>query len=149
MWDLTVPGNNDHDFYVVAALGDSGSHAEPAGLPILVHNDSLGCPTGGVYTLRDEAGNVVRTGRTKNLAARQVAHANDPVLGQFEFQVEYRTDVYAEQRGLEQMLYDQYPGVQSANGGYNLIRGISPLNPRGPGYMRAAAAYLARLAGGA
>jgi hypothetical protein len=35
-----------------------------------------------------------------------VAHANDPVLGQFEFQVEYGTDVYAEQRGLEQLLYD-------------------------------------------
>jgi hypothetical protein len=27
--------------------------------------------------------------------------------GSSEFQVEYRTDVYAEQRGLEQMLYDQ------------------------------------------
>ena len=27
MWDLTVPGNNDHDFYVVAG-----------GAPILVHN---------------------------------------------------------------------------------------------------------------
>jgi hypothetical protein len=27
MWDLTVPGNNDHDFYVQAAL-----------TPILVHN---------------------------------------------------------------------------------------------------------------
>jgi guanyl-specific ribonuclease Sa len=32
MWDLTVPGNNDHDFYVVA--GDA---------PILVHNNTLGC----------------------------------------------------------------------------------------------------------
>lgn len=62
--------------------------------------------------MRDEAGNVVRTGRSSNLAARQVAHANDPVLGQFEFQVEYRTDVYAEQRGLEQILYDQYPGAR-------------------------------------
>jgi hypothetical protein len=27
MWDLTVPGNNDHDFYVVA--GDT---------PVFVHN---------------------------------------------------------------------------------------------------------------
>jgi RHS repeat-associated protein len=103
---------------------------------------------GGVYSLRDEAGNVVRTGRSSNLAAREVAHANDPVLGQFEFQVEYRTDVYAEQRGLEQMLYDQYPGAQAANGGYNMIRGISPLNPNGPVYMRAAYDYLARLTGG-
>jgi hypothetical protein len=77
-----------------------------------------------------------------------VAHANDPVLGQFEFQAECRTDVYAEQRGLEQLPYDQYPGAQAANGGYNMIRGISPLNPNGLVYMRAAYDYLARLAGG-
>jgi hypothetical protein len=101
-----------------------------------------------VYTLRDEAGDVVRTGRSSDLGARAVAHANDPVLGQFEFQVEYRTDVYAEQRGLEQMLYDQYPGAQAANGGYNMIRGISPLNPNGPGYMQAGNDFLERLAGG-
>ena len=29
MWDLTVPGNNDHDFYVVVG-----------GTSVLVHNDS-------------------------------------------------------------------------------------------------------------
>ena len=29
MWDLTVPGNNDHDFYVIAQAGD---------VPVLVHN---------------------------------------------------------------------------------------------------------------
>ncbi len=103
---------------------------------------------GGVYSLRDEVGNVVRTGRSSDLAARQVAHANDPVLGQFEFQVEYRTNVYAEQRGLEQLLYDQYPGAQAANGGYNMIRGISPLNPNGPGYMQAANNFFAALEGG-
>ncbi|MGH3282365.1 MAG: hypothetical protein ACRDNW_24965 [Trebonia sp.] len=32
MWDLTVPGNNDHDFYVVAGA-----------TPVLVHNNNLGC----------------------------------------------------------------------------------------------------------
>jgi hypothetical protein len=31
MWDLTVPGNNDHDFYVI-----------PGATSVLVHNDS--CP---------------------------------------------------------------------------------------------------------
>jgi Pretoxin HINT domain len=38
MWDLTVPGNNDHDFYVVT--GDT---------PVLVHNSGpfCGTPTGG------------------------------------------------------------------------------------------------------
>jgi hypothetical protein len=103
---------------------------------------------GGVYTLRDDAGNVIRTGGSSNLAVRQLAHANDPALGKFEFQVEYRTDVYAEQRGLEQMLFDQYPEAQAANGCYNTIRGISPLNPRGPGYMSAAHDYLQKLRGG-
>ena len=46
------------------------------------------------------------------------------------------------------MLYDQYPGAQAANGGYNMIRGISPLNPKGPAYMQAAYDYLQRLTGG-
>jgi hypothetical protein len=101
-----------------------------------------------VYALRDEAGNVVRTGRSSNLAAREAAHFNDSVLGQFEFQVEYRTDVYAGQRGLEQMLYDQYPGAQAANGGYNKIRAISPQNPKGPAYMQAAEGYVQRLTDG-
>jgi hypothetical protein len=32
MWDLTVPGNNDHDFYV-----------EAGGTPVLVHNSGPGC----------------------------------------------------------------------------------------------------------
>ena len=97
---------------------------------------------GGVYSLQDEAGDVVRTGRTNDLAARALAHARDPVLGDFEFQVEYRTDVYAEQRGLEQTLYDQYPGAQSENGGFNKIRGISPSNPNLPTYMQAAQDFL-------
>jgi hypothetical protein len=34
MWDLTVPGNNDHDFYVIAGSGETGA------VPVLVHNDS-------------------------------------------------------------------------------------------------------------
>jgi hypothetical protein len=25
MWDLTVPGNNDHDFYVLPASDNSGT----------------------------------------------------------------------------------------------------------------------------
>ena len=33
MWDLTVPGNNDHDFYVLTMVN---------GTPVLVHNTS-GC----------------------------------------------------------------------------------------------------------
>jgi RHS repeat-associated protein len=35
MWDLTVPGNNDHDFYVVASIAD-----------VLVHNANSPCANG-------------------------------------------------------------------------------------------------------
>jgi hypothetical protein len=28
MWDLTVPGNNDHDFYIVVAGGEGASGAD-------------------------------------------------------------------------------------------------------------------------
>jgi len=103
-------------------------------------------PRGGVYTLRDfETGGIVRTGRTSDLAGRELAHANDPVLEELRFQVEYRTDVYSEQRGLEQILYDRYPEARLENGGFNRIRGISPSNPNQPIYMRAAWDYLERL----
>ena len=98
--------------------------------------------------MRDEAGGVVRTGRTKGLAAREVQHANDGVLGDYQFQVEYRTDVYAEQRGLEDALYSRYPGARAANGGFNKIRAISPLNPNAGAYRQAAADYLALFGGG-
>jgi hypothetical protein len=35
MWDLTVPGDNDHDFYVVATV--NGVERSQV-LPVLVHN---------------------------------------------------------------------------------------------------------------
>ena len=70
---------------------------------------------------------VVRTGRTSGLAAREAQHFNDPVFDDFRFQVEYRTDVYEEQRGLEQILYDRYP-ARLVNGGFNKIRPIGPAN---------------------
>jgi hypothetical protein len=104
---------------------------------------------GGVYTLRDpETGEVVRTGRSSNLAARQVRLANNPVLGEYQFQVEYQTDNYAEQRGLEQMLYDQYPEAQAANGGYNYIRAVSSSNTNLSAYQQAARDYISTLYGG-
>jgi len=47
MWDLTVPGNNDHDFYVVPEQSDgSAQHAYYAvtgDTPVLVHNSGPGC----------------------------------------------------------------------------------------------------------
>ena len=49
MWDLTIPGNNDHDFYVLAgSLNQSGDshrtyHVVAGDTPVLVHNSN--CPT--------------------------------------------------------------------------------------------------------
>jgi hypothetical protein len=43
MWDLTVPGNNDHDFYVQPAGSvDGEASAGASSTAVLVHNDS--CP---------------------------------------------------------------------------------------------------------
>jgi hypothetical protein len=46
MWDLTVPGNNDHDFYVIPARAD-GDGAYPVSTggesSVLVHNANTGC----------------------------------------------------------------------------------------------------------
>ena len=51
MWDLTVPGNNDHDFYVLTTAGASqrAYGAEAGGTPVLVHNDS--CAEGDVFAI--------------------------------------------------------------------------------------------------
>jgi hypothetical protein len=46
------------------------------------------------------------------------------------------------------MLYDQYPGAQAANGGYNFIRGISLSNPNLSTYLQSAEDFLAALGGG-
>lgn len=125
MWDISVPGGNDHDFYIGTAVA-----------AVLVHN------CGGTYSLQDDDGNIVRTGRTSNLEAREAQHANDSVLGQFRFVVDQQTDNYAEQRGLEQMLYDANPQAQAVNGGFNYIRGIALSNPNIGLYMAAAMSYL-------
>ncbi|MGH9123475.1 MAG: hypothetical protein ACRDZ8_01970 [Acidimicrobiales bacterium] len=93
-------------------------------------------------------GRVSRRHVVTELEARRLAHANDPVLGDYRFNVEYRTDVYAEQRGLEQTLYDQYPAAQSESGGFNKIRGISPSNADLPFYMQSAQDFLDALGGG-
>ena len=86
--------------------------------------------------MRDAEGVVVRTGRTRDLARRQLEHARDPELSRYEFEPVHRTDSYTEQRGLEQILDDQY------NPTLNRIRPINPTNPRRLEYMDAAERYL-------
>jgi hypothetical protein len=40
MWDLTVPGNNDHDFYVLTAVDTGVKPLNP--IAVLVHNSDCG-----------------------------------------------------------------------------------------------------------
>ena len=60
---------------------------------------------GGVYLLRDaETGQVMRTGRTGNFAVGRRSTRGMLRQRDLIFEPIYRTDVYAEQRGLEQEL---------------------------------------------
>lgn len=83
----------------------------------------------------------MRTGRTGNLAQREAQHALDPALKDYEFEAVYRTDNYAEQRGLEQELdWVNNPPL-------NYIRPISPQNPYLLDYLRAVNDYLDNIQG--
>ncbi len=107
--------------------------------------DANQIPKGGVYTLREPlTDTVVRTGRTIDFVRRQIEHAADPILGKFLFRTEYLTDVYAEQRGLEDVLYNRHPEAKAINGGYNRIWALSPANRLYADYVRAAYHYLDR-----
>lgn len=99
-------------------------------------------PKGGTYILRDrETGEIVRSGRTNNLMRREIEHARSNKFRDYDFEVVHRTDIYAEQRGLEQMLHDSFKPQ------LNRIRPINPLNPRRSNYIKAAEEYLKRSGG--
>jgi hypothetical protein len=91
---------------------------------------------GGTYVLRDAEEQVVRSGRTKDLLRRKAEHARDPSLKDYSFEPVHRTDVYVEQRGLEQKLHELY------NPQLNKIRPISETNPRLSDYIKAAEDFL-------
>jgi RHS repeat-associated protein len=84
--------------------------------------------TGGTYILRDPVtGQVMRTGRTNDLARREREHRGSGLI----FEVDKRTDDYAAQRGREQIIHDKYiPPL-------NKIRPISPNNPNRDKYLEA------------
>jgi RHS repeat-associated protein len=94
---------------------------------------------GGVYALRNAEGAIMRTGRTCDLARREGEHMLDPALGHLKFTPIYRTDEYAEQRGLEQIVHDLY------NPPLNKISPISPSNPHGQSYIDAGNDFINRL----
>ncbi|MBA4387845.1 MAG: hypothetical protein C0404_07680 [Verrucomicrobia bacterium] len=94
---------------------------------------------GGTYLLRDTERSVMRSGRSKDLRRREGDHARDPVLKDYEFEPVHRTDVYKEQRGLEQVLHDTFQPP------LNKVRPISPQNPNLQEYLDAAKKYLGGL----
>jgi len=80
----------------------------------------------------------MKTGRSKNLTQRRSRHARDPRYRDYDFEPVRRTDNYAEQRGLEQVLHDRYkPPLDK-------IRAVDPNNPRASEYRDAARRYLER-----
>ncbi len=89
---------------------------------------------GGTYVLKNGAGKVMKTGRSKNLARRkaELARQHPDLKGE----TVHRTDSYAAQRGLEQMLNDKYKAP------LDRIRGIDPANPRIREYLAAARRFL-------
>lgn len=97
---------------------------------------------GGAYLLRDpKSGQPMRSGRTKDMLRRKGDHARDPALKDLDFDPIYPTDIYAEQRGLEQYLHDTLKPP------LNKINPISPNNPNLKSYLNAAKRYLNKLGG--
>jgi RHS repeat-associated protein len=91
---------------------------------------------GGIYALLDKAGKIVRSGRTVDLVRRAAEHKRDPILKKFEFSILHKTNDYATQRGLEQIVHQLKSPI------YNKIRGISPTNPKRAEYLEAATKFL-------
>jgi hypothetical protein len=90
---------------------------------------------GGVYVLKD-GDDVVRSGRSKDLARRKQEHKLDPELRDYEFNPVHHTDDYATLRGLEQKVHDEFlPPLDK----------INPINPQNPNlqkYKKAAEYFL-------
>lgn len=81
----------------------------------------------------------MRTGRTSNLILRSQQHARDPILKQYNFVIDIRTDNYAVQRGREQLIHELY------NPPLNYINPIRANNPNRNDYLNAARKYLEQI----
>lgn len=93
----------------------------------------LKCPPakGGTYRLFDDANMVMKTGRTKDLARREKELGRKhPDL---DFKVDKRTDNYAQQRGREEIIYNQ----QNPAAPLDKIRPINPSNENAARYRKA------------
>ena len=128
----TDAGASDEGVGAEAATSAGGAAANGGGAE----------PRGGLYILRDpKTGEVMRTGRTSDLYSRESDHrtgTKNPATKGLNFEVVYRTDNRLEQRGLEQRLYEQYPGAP-----LNKQRAIDPRHPNRDRYLKAADDFLA------
>jgi RHS repeat-associated protein len=143
MWDLTIPGNGDHDFYVVGYAARQGSYrpglagrASANEIAILVHNCQTFRPFGissspthpGVYEIRFKNGKIYIGSSATDVHSRLHAAFNDSdsavrAAGLTKADV---SGVYVEDltgwswediQGLEQEYIDLYGGI----GGGTLI----------------------------
>ncbi len=121
--------------FSLATLGTEGNALKGARAAL----EATELAKGGVYALRDSiTGQIMRTGRSINLAAREYQHSIAAATKGLTFDILQRTDNYAEQRGLEHVAHEMYNPVM------NLIRPISPSNPNLRTYLDAASSFLNR-----
>jgi hypothetical protein len=130
-FDEVLHGNFEQGFQDIAIVG---AHNLVTGAFALTTGGDL--PTGGVYTLRNPDGLVVRVGRTSDLARRAGEYGRDPNYFDLDFMPEFETNNYSAQRGLEQMLYDEY------NPPMNVNRPISLRNSNITNYINVAYHFL-------
>jgi hypothetical protein len=129
MWDLTVPGNNDHDFYVIA-----DGHAQGgAAVPVLVHN---ACLEGRInYVVNNPA-----TGQ----AITDIDRVSDGVLW------EEKSALYGDEQWLQRQVgqkFDKYLTARQYLPGYeNAPIGFDFTNPRiDPRFREAVTQYVDQL----
>ena len=118
MWDLTVPGNNDHDFYVLAVQASGDAHVLDAiaeSTPILVHNDS--CGPGEQYVYRavksDELEQIQSTRQYANIPGQEVKFFSTTPEGAAQY---------------AKAAYGRLPD----EGAYTLTRGVIPSSAISP-----------------
>lgn len=83
-----------------------------------------------------ETGQPMRCGRTKDFERRRAEHRRNPETRGMDFDPVHRTDNYATQRGLEQLMHDQLKPP------LDRINPIGPTNPKRGGYLKAAEDYM-------
>ncbi len=90
---------------------------------------------GGTYVLKNSNSEVVYVGRTNDLSRRELEHYRSDSKGYLKFEIDWRTDSYAVQRGREQQLFDYYKPP------LNKIKPINDRNPNKGVYIYAASNY--------